>query len=124
MKFGAGTYFEPRPPLIVASEQSPEPRRGGLDSAQDALLLRLKLGLGQHALRLQLSELLELRQLVAHRVLRGGLRLVRRLLLVCGLLRVLLLVLRRPAPGLPAGYAVGHGGGGTRYRGGKRDSAE
>ena len=41
-------------------------RRG--DSAEDALLLRLELGLGQHALGLQLTELLELRELVGHRV--------------------------------------------------------
>ena len=55
------------------------------------MFLRLELGLGEHTLRLQFSELFELRELAAHPVFGGVGGLVRGCLLGRGLLRFLLL---------------------------------
>src|SRR3954454_10121293 len=83
--------------------------------AEDPRLLLLELRPGEHALILQLAELLELCELVRHAVLRRtlvGLRVLPvLLLLVVLLLVVLLLVLTGPTPGLPARDTVGHGRG-------------
>jgi hypothetical protein len=106
-------------------------------AAEDPLLLHLELGISKYSLRLELAELLELRQLGGHVWLRRWLRrrggrlvnhnrllwcrlliLLRWWLLVLGLLFVcLLLLLVSPAAGLPARDTVRDSGRGTRNDG-------
>ena len=89
----------------------PSPR---ISAVQDAVLLDLELGLAQHALLLQLSELPELLKLGVHVDVRSRSRcgrgcvggLLVGLLLLVRLVLVGLLLLRRPAAGLAAGDRI------------------
>src|SRR6185312_4318289 len=83
---------------------------GAASHVEDLGLLRRELLLGEDALVLQRRELLELRDRVGLGRGGGGRLLVDRLLGVL-LLRVLLVVLLRPARGLAARDAVADGGG-------------